>query len=116
MKARTWQSRFACSLLITLCRSTPAASALPPDPTRPPDAVLAAESSGNGSLHVSAVMVNDHHAIAIIDGRPCRVGDRVGGLKVQAIDLGRVILQGVGGERMVPLGQGVESPTRPKAR
>ncbi len=61
-------------------------------------------------------MVNDHHAIAIIDGRPCRVGDQVSGLRVQAIDLGRVVLRGAGGERVIPLVQGAEPPTRPEAR
>lgn len=64
------------------------------DPLRPPGPVSAsAPSSFNAAAwRLSSTLVAEGRRVAIINDRPVRVGDRVGGARVLAIDAGRVQL------------------------
>lgn len=64
------------------------------DPLRPPVTVSAspASSFNAAAWRLSSTLVAEGRRVAIINGRTVRVGDRVGGARVLAIDAGRVRL------------------------
>ncbi|HEX7061733.1 MAG TPA: hypothetical protein VF200_07160 [Woeseiaceae bacterium] len=70
------------------------------DPMRPyaPPAA-AASASEPVRYHLSSVLISSQRRVAVINGRVCRVGDRVAGAEVLAIEHERVRLR-VGGKEI----------------
>lgn len=64
------------------------------DPLQPPRAVEAVRPSGFNAAawRLVSTLVSDGRRVAIINDRAVRIGDRVGGARVLAIESGRVRL------------------------
>lgn len=66
------------------------------DPTRPPQRFFAPLASGpvvQKSWQLGSILIAPQRRVAVINGRPLSVGDRVSGAKVVAIESDRVRLQ-----------------------
>ncbi len=114
---RNTAAYLACALLAAgACR--PAEAEPPPlaDPTRPPG--LAQPSGGAARAGVSAeapawpqlqsVLVSAQGGVsALVDGRLVRIGERVGGLTVVAIDAQGILLRAARYEQRITLVPGV---------
>jgi hypothetical protein len=71
------------------------------DPMRPYAPPAAAESASEPvHYRLSSVLVSPHRRVAVINGRICRVGDRVSGAEVLAIERAWVRLR-VGGKELI---------------
>lgn len=67
-----------------------------PDPTRPPQRFIAPVASGSvepKSWQLGSILIAPQRRVAVINGRPLSVGDRVGGAKVIGIEPDRVRLR-----------------------
>ncbi len=87
------------------------------DPMRPPAFAApasAGESSSAGGLVLQSTLVSDGRRIAMIDGKPMKVGDRIGAARIVSIDASTVTLREAKTIRVLKLYQGVEV-TRPGA-
>lgn len=85
-----------------------------PDPTRPPGGVrraVAEAAPAPLSLRLSAVKLGPDGAVARINGRTLRQGERVGELTVVRIALDGVELDGEQGRVHLRLGAGVKRPS-----
>jgi MSHA biogenesis protein MshK len=83
------------------------------DPMQPPALVApagtgtgAGESAGGGVLQ--STLLSKGRRIAMIDGKPMQVGDRIGEATIVAIDPASVTLREAGATRVLQLYQGVE--------
>lgn len=79
------------------------------DPTRPPEgsgkAASASEGARSGTpLVLQSLLVGDGRRLAIISGRPVRVGERIQGLTVQNILQREVVLSDGGETRILRMG------------
>lgn len=71
------------------------------DPMRPYTPPAAAESASEPvGYRLSSVLVSPYRRVAVINGRVCRVGDRVAGAEVLAIEREWVRLR-VGGKEVI---------------
>ena len=90
-----------------LCLSAPGgAEERLADPTAPPAAIApgAAVSAPSATpLHLQSVLIDGARRVAVIDGRRVRVGDRVGGGVVAAIEPAEVRLDAPSGRVRLPL-------------
>ena len=77
------------------------------DPTKPPSwSEEPASKKGSGtevSLQLQSILVGEGRRVALINGRPYRVGEMVGSLTVQNIYRDRVVLKGNKGTRILRL-------------
>ncbi|MEF8793837.1 hypothetical protein [Thiohalorhabdus sp.] len=81
------------------------------DPTRPPSGsgpgggpgASGSEEPAGAGLDLDSILVGEGRRVAVIDGRPYRVGDTVGSLTVTNIYRDRVVLKGKGGTRILRL-------------
>jgi MSHA biogenesis protein MshK len=76
------------------------------DPTAPPAAIApgpARTAPAAAPLHLQSVLIDGARRIAVIDGRRVRVGDRVGGGVVAAIEPTEVRLDAPSGPVHLPL-------------
>lgn len=67
-----------------------------PDPTRPPQRFIAPAASSpvvTDSWQLGSILIAPQRRVAVINGRPLSVGDKVGGAKVVAIEPGQVRLK-----------------------
>lgn len=79
-----------------------------PDPTRPPDAVLAPADGGDatrpsGGLVLQSILIAPDRRGAVISGQSLVVGDMVGGLRLARVAAGEVTLEGLEGTRTLSL-------------
>lgn len=95
-----------------------------------PAGTVAATDGGREESVCSAVLLGRTGGVAIIDGRPYRVGDLLGGYTVEAIDQAGVWLRGEAGERtflalsdnggmgsvLVSVGSAATAPTAGRSR
>ncbi|MBI1195735.1 MAG: hypothetical protein GC138_07810 [Gammaproteobacteria bacterium] len=95
-------SILAAAMLCIVANSSATATGAPVnDPTRPPDAAsvpqpAASEKNARNRQHkftLQAILVAKDRRSAIIDKHPARVGDRIHGAKVVAIDSNQVQLR-----------------------
>lgn len=71
------------------------------DPMRPYTPPVAAPGASEPvRYHLSSVLISAQRRVAVINGRVCRVGDRVAGAEVLAIERERVHLR-VGGKELI---------------
>ena len=76
------------------------------DPTQPPASATGspqADTHGKAS-NISVIRLRGSEALAVIDGRTVRIGDRLNGARVQSIDAAGVTLKENGRTRTLPLG------------
>jgi MSHA biogenesis protein MshK len=90
------------------------------DPMRPPAFAApagAGESSSSADLVLQSTLLSNGRRIAMIDGKPMKVGDRIGSARIISIDPGTVTLREANKTRVLRLVPGVEetSPGAPKA-
>lgn len=67
-----------------------------PDPTRPPQRFIAPVASGSvvpKNWQLGSILIAPQRRVAVINGRPLSVGDRVSGAKVVAIESDQVRLR-----------------------
>ena len=62
------------------------------DPMRPPQARQATTPAAQQSWDLSSVLIGERRRLAVINDQMVKVGDRVGGARVQRIEADRVIL------------------------
>lgn len=79
-----------------------------PDPTRPPEVTGGSGPSPETvgppeELNLQSLLHGGERALAIINGRSLRVGDRIHGYTVEEIGRDRVVLAGGGGTRVLRL-------------
>jgi MSHA biogenesis protein MshK len=87
------------------------------DPMRPPafaNPASAGESSSGAGLVLQSTLLSKGRRIAMIDGKPMKVGDRIGSARIISIDPGAVTLREANKTRVLQLYPGVEV-TRPGA-
>ncbi len=65
------------------------------DPTRP--ALFKEHTIDSGQLTLTAILISSDRKIAMINGKLLKIGDEVGGYKVNAIDSNTVQLEGISG-------------------
>lgn len=80
----------AC-LVVALVLAAVAAPAQVPDPTRPPTAAEMAQWRGQPASietawRLESVLIADRRRVAVINGQRARVGERVDGARVKAIE------------------------------
>lgn len=83
-------------LLVMLMPADRASAASLPDPTRPPQRFIAPVASGSvepKSWQLGSILIAPQRRVAVINGRPMSVGDRVSGAKVVAIESNQVRLR-----------------------
>lgn len=92
------------------------------DPMRPPGFVAPANAAGGeqalgGGLVLQSTLLSQGRRIAMIDGKPMRVGDRIGHARIVSIDPGAVTLRESNKTRVLQLypGTGVTRPRAAKA-
>ena len=77
------------------------------DPTQPPQRFQAPTADqatpSEADLELQSILIGNGRRLALIGGKPYRVGDRLGSLTVQNIFRDRVVLQGEGGTRILRL-------------
>lgn len=88
------------------------------DPMRPPAFALPAgatgeQTSGGGPV-LQSTLLSEGRRIAMIDGKPMKVGDRIGRARIISIDPGTVTLREANRTRVLQLYPGV-GVTRPGA-
>jgi len=88
------------------------------DPTRPParPPVHAEIEDGAATSTLRSIRISPDDRVAVIDGRPVRIGDRVGDAVVVAIDLAGVRLRGARGEILLTLYGGAFKRSSPPNR
>lgn len=64
-----------------------------PDPTKPPET-----AQTGGAMVLSAIMISAQNRLAVINGTIVHVGDEFSGMKVQAIESNRVVMEGPQGK------------------
>ena len=79
----------------------------PPAFAAPASAAAGEPSSGGGGVLQSTLLSNGRR-LAMIDGKPMKVGDRIGEARIVAIDPASVTLREAGATRVLQLYQGVE--------
>lgn len=87
------------------------------DPMRPPAFAAPAgtvESSSGGAPVLQSTLLSNGRRIAMIDGKPMKVGDRIGAARIVSIDPSTVTLREARKITVLQLYQGVEV-TRPGA-
>lgn len=89
------------------------------DPMQPPAFAAAAgaatgEQTWGGGLLLQSTLLSKGRRIAMIDGKPMKVGDRIGRARIMSIDPGAVTLREANTTRVLRLYPGVEL-TRPGA-
>ncbi len=89
------------------------------DPMRPPAFAAPAgaatgDQSSGGGLVLQSTLLSKGRRIAMIDGKPMKVGDRIGSARIISIDPGAVTLREANKTRVLKLYPGVEV-TRPGA-
>lgn len=80
------------------------------DPMRPPAfaaPAAAGEPSSGGGLVLQSTLLSKGRRIAMIDGKPMQVGDRIGKARIVSIDPGAVTLREANTTRVLHLYQGV---------
>ena len=103
------------ALLLPLCTSPAAGEALP-DPTRPPEAMLAGapgEMHGSGLVLQSVLMGKGRKPAAIISGQVVRLGGKIGDARLIRLTESRVVLASPEGETTLQLTPAVEKHTVP---
>jgi hypothetical protein len=87
-----------------------------PDPTRPEIAVPASSerAAAASRFELRAVLIGRGRRVAVINGKPVEVGDRIDGAEVLAIGTGGVRLRTPEGERDLDLAGAVS--VRPAAK
>ncbi len=89
------------------------------DPMRPPAfAAPAGTAEGEpsaGALVLQSTLMSEGRRIAMIGGKPVKVGDRIGEARIVAIEPTSVTLREGASDRVLELYQGVDI-TRPKAQ
>ena len=92
------------------------------DPMRPPAFAAPAgtvtpEQAGGGELVLQSTLLSNGRRIAMIDGKPMTVGDRIGTARIVSIDAGAVTLREANTIKVLRLYPGVEvtSPGAAKA-
>jgi MSHA biogenesis protein MshK len=104
------RARLAAALALLLAGGQASAGgAAVADPTRPPEgrgkAASASDASGGEPpLVLQSLLVGDGRRLAIISGRPVRVGERIQGLTVQNILQREVVLSDGGETRILRMG------------
>ena len=86
------------------------------DPTRPPAPASSAQRQGEPPRQrLQSVLISARRSIAVIDGRPVALGERVGDAKLIAIEPSEVTLErGAARERLTLLPSAIEKrPLRP---
>ncbi len=83
------------------------------DPMQPPAfaapaSAAAGGSSSGGAGVLQSTLLSKGRRLAMIDGKPMKVGDRIGGARIVAIDAASVTLREAGATRVLQLYQGVE--------
>lgn len=89
------------------------------DPMRPPayaapEGGAAGELPSGGGLVLQSTLLSKGRRIAVIDGKPVKVGDRIGKARIVSIDPGAVTLREANTTRVLQLYPGV-GPTSPGA-
>lgn len=88
------------------------------DPMRPPPFAAPAGATGEqtsgGGLVLQSTLLSKGRRIAMIDGKPMKVGDRIGSARIISIDPGAVTLREANKTRVLQLYPGV-GVTRPEA-
>ncbi len=89
------------------------------DPMRPPAFAAPAgaatgDQTSGGGLVLQSTLLSKGRRIAMIDGKPMKVGDRIGGARIISIDPGAVTLREANKTRVLQLYPGV-GVTRPGA-
>ena len=90
------------------------------DPMRPPAFASpkgAGEPTSGGELVLQSTLLSKGRRIAMIDGKPMKVGDRIGSARIISIDPGAVTLREANKTRVLQLypGMDVTSPGAAKA-
>lgn len=83
-------------LLVVLMPAGRGSAASLPDPTRPPQRFISPAAPGSAvpkSWQLGSILIAPQRRVAVINGRPVSVGDRVNGAKVVAIESNQVRLQ-----------------------
>ena len=82
------------------------------DPMRPPAFAApggaAGEQTSGGGLVLQSTLLSNGRRIAMIDGKPMNVGDRIGGARIMSIDPGAVTLREANTTTVLRLYPGVE--------
>jgi MSHA biogenesis protein MshK len=81
------------------------------DPMQPPafaSPAAAGEQAWGGGLVLQSTLLSNGRRIAMIDGKPMKVGDRIGGARITSIDPGAVTLREANTTRVLKLYPGVE--------
>ena len=89
-----------------LAASLPAAGQALADPMRPPSQVGSEPTPGEASgaaLQLQSTLTSSGRRIAVIGGRPVRVGDKLGAATIVAIEAGSVTLEEAGARRVIGL-------------
>ena len=87
------------------------------DPMQPPafaSPAGAGEQAWGGGLVLQSTLLSNGRRIAMIDGKPMKVGDRIGRARIMSIDPGAVTLREANTTRVLKLYPGVDL-TRPGA-
>lgn len=95
-------------ICLLLFFALPVLAQTPIDPTRPSGYAAAAGVNGgpvNTSLRLTLIRLGAN-PLAIINGRPLRIGESIAGQRVTAIQPGRVLLADAQGQRVLPLVSG----------
>ena len=87
------------SLLILLMPSLTLASSVD-DPMRPPQARQAQTPTPQPSWDLSSILISENRRLAVVNDEIVKVGERVGGARVEQIEADRVVLRR-GEQRMV---------------
>lgn len=82
----------ACGLLLVGLLLALPVTADSDDPMRPPQARQTTTPAVQQSWDLSSVLISERRRLAVINDQMVKVGDRVGGARVQRIEADRVIL------------------------
>ena len=81
------------SVLALWCGEPAAQSGRFVDPTRPPNAIPEASGATAGEPRLQSVLIAPGRRVAVIDGQPVSVGDKIGDSTVVRIAVGEVTLR-----------------------
>ena len=111
------QLTLCIALLVPLAASAQSTRGLM-DPTRPPNAVdgrIGEEGIAPGALRLNAVLRGSGQGVAVIGGRPVRLGERVDGRELIEIGESSVTLRDASGELVLELYRpGEKLPAKPQ--
>lgn len=105
-------ARWAPTALLLVAAATEADGL--PDPLRPPTSMLAPATAADpaaapgADLVLQSIVLADDRRVALVNGRPLRVGDRLGPWRLVRVGDADATLRGPDGERVLTLWTGID--------